>query len=103
MKDLSLYIIENIKDNQISESKGQSINQRWLDSKKPVMTKDGRNVLIEDIDYSVVPNIIKGKVAWLNKSYDFEWNDTGECINAQDKMGNPCAPNHKTDDLVRAV
>lgn len=92
MKSLKYYL---------QESKGQSINQQWLDSKKPVITRDGRNVLIEKIDYSEIPNVIYGKVAWKEQSFDFKWDDTGKCIEAADKMGNPCAP-AAADDLVRA-
>lgn len=94
MKSIKDYLL-------IKESKGQPINQRWLDGKKPVMTRDGRNVLIEKIDYSEIPNVIYGKVAWKEQSFDFKWDDTGKCIEATDKMGNPCAPS-KDDDLVRA-
>lgn len=85
----------------IYEMKGNKIDDNWLNNRKPVMTKDGRNVLIEKIDYSEVPNIIYGKVASNDKVFDFRWEDTGKCIEAQDKMGNPCAPD-ENDTLVKA-
>ena len=85
----------------IYEMKGNKIDDNWLNNRKPVMTKDGRNVLIEKIDYAEVPNIIYGKVAANDKVFDFKWDDTGKCIEAQDKMGNPCAPDDN-DMLVKA-
>lgn len=97
MKSLSTYINNNI----IYEMKGNKIDDNWLNNRKPVMTKDGRNVLIEKIDYSEVPNIIYGKVAANDKVFDFKWDDTGKCIEAQDKIGNPCAPD-ENDTLVKA-
>ena len=45
MKSLSNYINDNI----IYEMKGNKIDDNWLNNRKPVMTKDGRNVLIEKL------------------------------------------------------
>lgn len=92
MKSLVQYIME---------MRGNKIDDNWLNSKKPVITKDGRNVLIEKIDYSEVPNIIYGKVASNDQSFDFKWDDTGKCLEAKDKIGNPCAPDDN-DTLVKA-
>lgn len=83
------------------EMRGNAIDQKWLDAKKPVMTKDGRNALIEKIDYSNVPNRIIGKVSDNDKLLNYEWDDSGICLTASDKMGNSCKPEEK-DNLVKA-
>jgi hypothetical protein len=42
----------------IKESKGQPIDDQWLNDEKPVMTKDGRQAIVKSIDMDEVPNII---------------------------------------------
>ena len=86
----------------INEQKGDSIDDQWLNDEKPVMTKDGRQVIIVKIDYDKIPNIIHGQVKMKDKLFDYEWNDEGLCTKALDQLGNP----KKADDadkLVKAV
>lgn len=93
MKRLSDYILE---------TKGDVIDQQWLNDEKPVMTADGRQVIVTSIDMKEVPNIIKGKVKMKEKLYEYEWYDDGVCLKALDQFGNP----KKADDadkLVKAV
>lgn len=91
MRSLSLFL----------EMRGGALDQKWLDAKKPVMTKDGRNAIIEKIDYSSVPNKLIGKVSVNDNLFDFEWDDSGICLKAADKMGNACKPT-ENDNLVKA-
>ena len=49
MKNLQTYILE---------TKGDPIDDQWLNDEKPVMTKDGHQVIITKIDLDEVPNII---------------------------------------------
>lgn len=86
----------------IFEQKGDPIDEQWLNDEKPVMTNDGRQVIIMSIDYEQIPNIIKGQVKMQEKLFDYEWNDTGVCIKAVDQLGNPkkCV---ESDNLVKAV
>lgn len=97
MKTLKDYIIIN----NINESKGEDIDEQWLNDEKPVMTHDGRQVIITKIDYEQVPNIIHGQVKMKEKLFDYEWNDDGVCIKALDQMGNPKKPD-EADKLVKA-
>ena len=93
MKDIKTYILE---------TKGDPIDDQWLNDERPVMTKDGRQVIVTEIDLKEVPNIIKGKVKMKNELYDYEWEDNGTCKKAIYQYGNP----KKTDDadkLVKAV
>ena len=92
MKDIKDYILEQ---------KGDDIDEQWLNDEKPVMTKDGRQVIITKINYDEVPNIIKGKVKWNEKLFEYEWNDEGVCIKAIDRLGNPKKPD-ESDKLVKA-
>ena len=85
----------------IIEQKGDDIDEQWLNDEKPVMTKDGRQVIITKIDYDKVPNIIKGKVKWNDKLLDYEWNDEGICTKALDRLGNPKKAD-ESDKLVKA-
>ena len=66
------------------------------------MTNDGRQVIIVSIDYKSIPNIIKGQVKMQEKLFDYEWDETGLCTKAVDKLGNPkkCV---ESDNLVKAV
>ena len=84
----------------INEKKGDNIDDDWLNSKKSVMTKDGREVKILNIDYSQVPNIISGQVNDNDNLLDYQWKDTGICIKSQDKYGNPKMPDDN-DILVK--
>lgn len=94
--------MKNLTD-YISEAKGQPIDQQWIDNEKPVMTSDGRQVMIMDIDISVVPNKITGKVKMSDdKLCDYEWDDTGKCVKASDRMGNPKKPDD-ADNLVKQI
>ena len=62
MKDIKTYILE---------TKGDPIDDQWLNDERPVMTKDGRQVIVTEIDLKEVPNIIKGKVKMKNELYDY--------------------------------
>jgi len=93
MKTLSEYILE---------FKGDPIDDQWIHDEKPVMTKDGRQAIITNIDYSEVPNIIHGQVKMDTKLFDYEWDDTGMCIKALDRMGNP-KKSDMSDNLVKAI
>ncbi len=86
----------------INESKGDNIDEQWLNDNKPVMTSDGRQVIITKVDYSVVPNVIYGQVKMKEKLFEYEWNDMGLCTKALDQMGNPKKPD-EADKLVKAV
>lgn len=85
----------------LNESKGDNIDEQWLNDDKPVMTKDGRSVIIVKIDYEEMPNIIYGQVKMDEKLFDYEWQEDGICTKALDKMGNPKKP-HESDNLVKA-
>ena len=86
----------------INEQKGDPIDEQWLNDEKPVMTKDGRQVIIVSIDYEQVPNIIKGQVKMGEKLFDYEWQDSGICIKALDNIGNPKKCD-ESDNLVKAI
>ena len=75
------------------------IDMQWLNDKKPVQTHDGRNVSIDRIDYSVIPNQIIGKIKYDNGNVGyFKWSETGKCLLAHDKIGNPYKPSE--NDLL---
>ena len=93
MKDLQTYILE---------TKGDSIDDQWLNDENPVMTKDGRQAIITKIDLDEVPNIIHGKVKIKNDLFDYEWLDDGTCQKAIDQYGNPKKP-VESDNLVKAI
>ena len=93
MKDLQTYILE---------TKGDSIDDQWLNDEKPVMTKDGRQAIITKIDLDEVPNIIHGKVKIKNDLVDYEWLDDGTCQKAIDQYGNPKKP-VESDNLIKAI
>lgn len=86
----------------IKETKGSPVNDYWLDNEKPVMTKGGLQAIVTEIDMSVVPNIIKGKVKIKDDLYDFEWQEDGTCVKACDASGNPTKP-EEMHNLVQAV
>jgi len=93
MKSFSQYIIEH---------KGDPIDEQWLNDENPVMTADGKQVIVTKIDYEEVPNIIHGSVKIKDKLYDFEWLEDGTCSKATDQYGNPKQPD-KNDILVKAI
>ena len=93
MKKLSDFIIER---------KGEPIDDQWLNDENPVMTKDGRQAIILDINMKEVPNVIKGQVKIEDQMVDYEWLDNGSCVKALDRMGNPKKPS-EADTLVKGV
>lgn len=93
MKKLSEYIKEASSDEE-------PIDDQWINDDKPVKTRDGRQVIITDVDMTEVPNILKGQVKMQTKLFDYEWDDTGTCIKALDQYGNPKKPD-ESDDLVK--
>ena len=96
---------ETIKDelfNKVFETKGDPIDDQWITDENPVMTKDGRQVIVVDVDMKEVPNIIKGQVKMKNKLFDYEWLDDGTCQKAVDQLGNPKKP-EDADTLVKAT
>ena len=87
----------------IDEIRGQHIDMQWINDEKPVITKDGRQVLVTNVDISEVPNIIHGKVKMKDgKLQDYEWNDIGVCLKAIDNFGNPKMAD-SSDNLVKAI
>ena len=88
---------------RIDEIRGQHIDMQWINDEKPVITKDGRQVLVTKVDISEVPNIMHGKVKMKDgKLQDYEWNDIGVCIKAIDNFGNPKMAD-SSDNLVKAI
>lgn len=99
MKTLEQFI----HDNQITETKGNEINMEYIDNEKPVMTKDGRQAVVQDVDLSKIPNVIKGQVKMQNNEMrPYEWEENGTCIKAVDMYGNPKKPD-EDDNLVQAI
>ena len=96
-------IIKNMKSlfQVINEQKGEQIDDQWIQDEKPVMTKDGRQVIITKVDYEEVPNIIHGEVRMGTNTFKYEWDDTGMCTKALDRMGNP-KKTEDSDTLVKA-
>lgn len=92
--------MKNISD-FINEHRGDDIDEQWLNDEKPVMTRDGRQVIVMEVDISQVPNVIKGQVKMKENMYDYEWSDNGTCIKAVDGLGNPKKPSDE-DTLVKA-
>lgn len=91
MKKLSEYILEQ---------RGDPIDDQWIQDEKPVMTKDGKQVIITKVDYSEVPNIIHGQVKIQNDLFEYEWLEDGTCQKALDARGNPKKP-VESDMLVK--
>ena len=96
MKSLTDYI------KAINETKGDVIDQQWLNDEKPVMTADGRQVIVTSIDMKEVPNVIKGQVKMKDKLFEYEWYDDGTCKKALDQFGNPKKADD-SDKLVKSV
>lgn len=92
MKTLTQYILE---------VSSEDIDEYWLNNNKPVMTVSKIPVIIKDIDYSEVPNIITGELLINGRKTVWKWYDTGECIEATDNIGNNRKPD-ETDKLVKA-
>lgn len=84
----------------INEVKGDPIDDQWIQDENPVQTKDGRQVIITKVNYEEVPNIIIGQVKIGTDLFDYEWEDSGMCIKALDRYGNPKKPD-KSDNLVK--
>lgn len=84
----------------INEVKGDPIDDQWIQDENPVQTKDGRPVIITKVNYEEVPNIIIGQVKIGTDLFDYEWEDSGMCIKALDRYGNPKKPD-KSDNLVK--
>lgn len=82
------------------EAKGDPINDQWINDERPVMTADGRQVIVTKIDMKEVPNIIHGKVKMKEELFDYQWEDNGKCIKAVDQIGNPKRPD-QSDKLVK--
>lgn len=93
--------MRNLKEYILNEQKGDNIDDQWIQDEKPVMTKDGRQVIITNIKYDEVPNIIVGQVKIDTKLFEYEWDDTGMCVKALDKYGNP-KRSDTSDNLVKA-
>lgn len=97
-----IFFMKSLSEYLMLEQKGSAIDDQWLNDEKPVMTKDGRQVIITKIDMKEVPNIIYGQVKMKEKLFDYEWYDDGTCKKALDQLGNP----KKADDadiLVKAI
>lgn len=86
----------------LNESRGDTIDAQWINDEKPVITKDGRQVIITKVDIKEFPNVIYGQVKMKDKLFDFEWLDDGTCRKACDLIGNPKQPN-ESDNLVKGV
>ena len=99
---IDFILKEELVKQQLFETKGDPIDEQWLNDDKPVMTKDGRQVIITEIDMKEVPNIIHGQVKMKTKLFDYEWLDDGTCQKALDQLGNPKKP-EESDNLVKAV
>ena len=67
MKTLTNYL------KRIDETKGDPIDDQWINDEKPVMTYDGRQVIITELDMKEVPNIISNKDLLYIKDM-LEWN-----------------------------
>ena len=96
MKTLTNYL------KRIDETKGDPIDDQWINDEKPVMTYDGRQVIITELDMKEVPNVIKGQVKMGSKLYEYEWLDDGTCQKAIDQYGNPKKAD-MADKLVKAI
>ena len=94
MKSLSEYLL--------NEKAGDEIDDQWLNDENPVMTKDGRQVIVVKVDMKEVPNIIHGKVKMKEKLFDYEWYEDGTCTKALDQIGNPKKPDD-SDVLVKGI
>lgn len=88
---------------QIVEKRGDPIDEQWINDEKPVMTADGRQVIVTKVDIEQVPNIIVGKVKMKDgKLQEYEWTETGICTKAIDNFGNPKRP-ESGDKLVKSI
>ena len=92
---------EELIKQELFEQKGEPIDDQWIQDENPVMTKDGRQVIITKVDYKEVPNIIYGQVKLGTKLFDYEWVDDGTCKKALDRYGNPKKAD-EADMLVKA-
>ena len=86
----------------ILETKGDPIDDQWINDEKPVMTKDGRQAIIRQVDMENIPNHILGSVKINTDLYEYEWLEDGTCVKAVDRIGNPKKPD-VSDNLVKAI
>ena len=61
---------EELVKQQLFETKGDPIDEQWINDEKPVMTKDGRQVIITEIDMKEVPKINHGQEKMQTKLFD---------------------------------
>lgn len=86
----------------INEVKGDPIDIQWINDEKPVMTKDGRQAIVLNVDLKEVPNLIKGKVKIDGDLIEYEWIEDGTCVKAIDRNGNP-KKTSENDKLVKGI
>lgn len=86
----------------INEAKGLNVDEQWINDEKPVMTNDGRQVIVLKLDISKVPNLIIGNVKMKEKLFEYKWELNGKCVFALDNLGNPKRPTI-SDNLVKAI
>lgn len=86
----------------VKESKGEPIDDQWINDEKPIQTKDGRVAIVKKVDLKEVPNVIYGVVKWKDKLLDYEWLEDGTCRKALDSLGNPKKPD-ESDNLVKGI
>lgn len=95
-------ILEQWRDaHVVSERRGEPIDMQWVNDERPMMTQDGRQVIIVEIDMEKVPNEIVGSVSQFGKLCDYRWSEDGTCVHATDRHNNPVKPTDK-DNLVKA-
>lgn len=100
MQSIIDFILKEEKIKQeLFEQKGDPIDDQWINDENPVMTHDGRSVIITKVDYDKVPNVIHGQVKMKEKLFDYEWLDDGTCQKALDQLGNP----KKADEADKLV
>lgn len=100
MQSIIDFILKEEKIKQeLFEQKGDPIDDQWINDENPVMTHDGRPVIITKVDYDKVPNVIHGQVKMKEKLFDYEWLDDGTCQKALDQLGNP----KKADEADKLV
>lgn len=86
----------------INEVKGDPIDMQWINDEKPVITKDGRQAIVLNVDLNEIPNLIKGKVKIGDDLIEYEWIEDGTCIKAIDRNGNP-KKTSENDKLVKGI
>lgn len=87
MKSLARYILEQTDDTLL--------DMDWINNDKPVITKSGLNVQIEDVDMTKIPNQLIGKVFYDGQEkpvVGWIWLENGDCVQCKDKYGNGYRP-----------